>query len=292
MRRPRRSLGRRRGAPLRPVNALASVLTTFNLYCGLASMFSSISGNYEAAALWILAAIVFDVLDGAVAKMTHTVSEFGKELDSLCDLVTFGVAPAVLLYTAYLQEEQWVAPIMRKTGSGIAIIFVICGALRLARYNVYQSNSREYFSGLPIPAAGGTLAAFVLFTRNLGLNVTFYVVGPFTLALAGLMVSSVRYPKDKLKLFVLAPRNAFRVLLFCAAAIAAFHYASERAASKTIMLFPIAALYVLFGIAEEVILRLQRRRAQRALAPQSSRHAESGPDGGPEPAGSNSPERL
>lgn len=258
----RQRIKKKRLARRRPVNVLASVLTTVSLYCGIGGIFASISGKYTVAAKYVLAAIVFDVLDGAVAKLTRSVSDFGKELDSLADLVSFGVAPAVLIYTAYLHQERLSGPFIYKTGSVLAVIYVICGALRLARFNVYQSEQREYFTGLPIPAAAVTIASFVLFTQTLGLDVAFYVLGPLTLLLAGLMVSTVRYPKDKLKYFILAPRNAFRLLVLCVAAIAAFHYASEQL-SPVVALFPLTATYLLFGLADTAFTVVRRRQVRR-----------------------------
>ena len=251
--RPKRKQTLRR----RPINVLASVMTTFSLYCGIASIFAAIAGRFETAAYFIGAAMVFDILDGTVARLTRSVSEFGKQLDSLCDLVSFGVAPAVLIYTAFLQEGQDIDGVMSRVGSVMAIIYVICGALRLARYNVYQSEVRDYFTGLPIPAAGAVISSFVLFTHYYELRVAFWVLGPLTLTLAYLMVSTVRYPKDKLKLFVLAPKNAFRFLALCVVGIAAFHYAVQH--SPGIPLFLLSLSYALFGIAEGLIARFRRK---------------------------------
>ena len=83
-----------------PINVAASVITTFALYCGIASIFAAIRDDFELASYWILAAILFDMLDGTIARLTKSVSDFGKELDSLADMVAFGVAPAVLIYNA------------------------------------------------------------------------------------------------------------------------------------------------------------------------------------------------
>ena len=247
----------------KPINVLASFITVLSLYFGLASMFLSMREKYDLAALAILGAIVCDMLDGTVARLTKSVSEFGKELDSLCDLVSFGVAPAVLTYHAYWREEQMQGSPEGRTGAIIAIIFVVLGALRLARFNVYQSSHRDSFTGLPIPAAGGSIASFVLFADYWNLNVKFWVLGPLTLLLAALMVSNVRYPKDRLKrAFVVAPRNAFRLLALSGVVIAAIHYAATH--SPSIILFPIVMTYVLFGPCEELAGRFRGRRAAPA----------------------------
>ena len=255
----------------RPINVLASFITACSLYLGLASMFLSMREKYDWAAFAILGALVCDMLDGTVARITKSVSEFGKELDSLCDLVSFGVAPAVLIYHAYWREEQMAGTPEGLTGSIIAIVFVVLGALRLARYNVYQSTQRESFTGLPIPAAGGTIASLVLFTNYWELNVAFWVLGPLTLILAALMVSTVRYPKDRLKrAFVVAPRNAFRLLALSGIVLAVIHYAATQ--SPAIVFFPIFMGYVLFGLYDDFVMRFLGRRAAPAagLAPTES----------------------
>jgi len=197
-----------------------------------------------------------------VVRLSKSVSDFGKEFDSLCDLVSFGVAPAVLIYHAYLREEQLAGSRVGRTGAFIAIIYVIFGALRLARYNVFQSTQRESFTGLPIPAAGATVASLVLFTEYWDLHVAWYLLGPLTLALATLMISTVRYPKDRMKkAFVVSPRNAFRWLALGGVAIAAFHFPVTH--SPAIVLFPLSMSYVLFGPLEELVLRLRGRGAVR-----------------------------
>lgn len=267
----------------RPINVIASGLTTMGLYCGIASTFAAIKGEYKEAAYWILGAMVFDVLDGTVAKLTKTVSEFGKQLDSLCDVVAFGVAPAVLIFTAYINVDglppaltlpigalRPTPTLITQMGAVMAIIFVICGALRLARFNTYQSERRDYFTGLPIPAAGGTIATFVLFAHHIGINVLFRVIAPLTLVLAFLMVSTIRYPKDQMKSFVLAPRNAFPILVLCVFGIALFHVLYDR--SPAIALFPIAMAYVLYGIVDSIYLRVFRK--QSLLPPLSEQAAE------------------
>lgn len=271
---------RRQKARRRPINVLASAMTTMSLYLGVASIFASIGSEYDRAAFLIFGAILFDMLDGTVARLTHSVSEFGKELDSLCDLVSFGVAPAVLVFSVYLQHAPQEGSFVGKTGAFVAIIFVICTALRLARYNTYQSEMRESFVGLPSPAAGATVASFVLFLRFFGFfksNFEYYAVGALTLLMAGLMVSTVRYPKDRMKAFVLSPNHAFMVLGVIAYAVAIIHYAVT--ISPAIVLFPLTGTYVLFGIGDTLYSRLARRSQNEAGAAPSGGHtAQHGPD--------------
>ena len=257
----------------KPINVLASVMTTMNLYCGIASIFASIGAEFEKAAIFILVGIIFDTLDGAVARITKSTSDFGKELDSLCDIVTFGVAPGVLVFVSYLPDAPTVhfalseveESIIGKTGSYMAIVYIICVALRLARFNTFQAERTDYFTGLPSPAAGGTLASFVLFlgyfeeklvTHNLG-PWAYYLLGPMAVICAFLMVSTVRYPKNKFKSFVLAPRRAFIALGLYALMVVAIHYAVSQ--SPSIVLFPLGAAYVLFGIGDTLWCILARR---------------------------------
>ena len=264
IRRKKRSRRRQRNRRRRPINVAASVLTTFSLYCGISSVFASINGEYDNAAYWIFGAMVFDILDGAVARLTNSVSEFGKELDSLSDAVSFGVAPAVLMYTGFLQDARGVNTLPDPTTSVVAISFVICAVLRLARYNVYQSSRRDYFVGLPSPAAAGTLASYVLFALYFELRLNFWILSPMTVILAVLMVSSVLYPKDRLRAVILSPRHAFQFLVMSVVGIAIFHYARQY--SPAIILLPLAGSYVLFGIGMDVYLRLRRLTRKQRLA--------------------------
>lgn len=246
----------------RPINVLASVMTTMGLYLGTMSIFASIGLEFQMAAYCILGAIVFDMLDGFVARITRSTSEFGKELDSLCDAVSFGVAPAVLVFMAYLPEgfhlpvSARAESIVGKTGSYMAIIYVICTVLRLARFNTYQADRKEDFVGLPSPAAGASIASMVLFlqyfeprfeTHHLG-ALAYFALGPTAVLLALLMVSTVRYPKNRLKAFILAPRHAFTALGVCAFIIAIIHYAMTT--SPAILFFPLTVAYVSFGVVD------------------------------------------
>ncbi len=264
--RPLRGLRRKKpgiaAAPrrFRPVNVLASVMTTMNLYMGVASIFASIAQDFRGAAMCSLLASVFDMLDGFVARLTRSVSEFGKQLDSLCDMVSFGIAPAVLIFMVYLPDglklnlPSRAEELLDRTGAYIGIIYSICAALRLARFNTFQADLRDSFIGLPSPAAGGTLAAGILFLHHFESlerpldSAAYFLLGPFTVLLALLMVSAVRYPKGRLKALVLKPQHAYVTLAIIAFGIAVLHYALTRSAS--LVLFPMALAYVLFGPAE------------------------------------------
>ncbi len=149
-----------RKQPRRGIFLLPSLLTTGNLFCGFMALVLTSQSRFTEAAISLFVAMVLDMLDGKVARLTKTTTQFGVEFDSLADVVSFGVAPAFMLYTFAL------APLGRAAWLG-AFLFAICGALRLARFNVYSGVSdRRYFVGLPIPAAAGIVASVVLLLGN------------------------------------------------------------------------------------------------------------------------------
>lgn len=174
------------------IYVLPNLMTTGNLFSGFFAVIQSIKGNYLYAAYAIVVAAVFDQLDGRLARLTRSTSKFGAEYDSLCDLVSFGMAPGVLLFLWALQpfgRLGWVA----------CFLFVACGALRLARFNV-QANvvEKNYFQGLPIPMAAGIVASSVLAFQDLEMdplgNPGLLIM---TILLAVVMVSNFRFRSFK-----------------------------------------------------------------------------------------------
>src|ERR1700739_4935016 len=136
----------------RGVSVLPTLFTVGNLFCGYLSIWCSIRGTFETAAYLVIVAAVLDALDGRIARMTNSASEFGEEYDSLADLVSFGVAPAVLAYS-------WGLADFPRPGFVASFLFVVCGSMRLARFNIQTKVAdKRYFVGLPIPAAAGTIA--------------------------------------------------------------------------------------------------------------------------------------
>lgn len=142
---------------------LPSLFTCANMAFGILSIVSSIDGWFIRAAWLLTFALACDIIDGRIARLTHTTSDFGLQLDSLSDLISFGIAPALMIYMLVLKE-------MDKIGIAIAVLFVLCSALRLARYNVMalKGISFENFKGLPTPASAGVLISFVLSYELLG----------------------------------------------------------------------------------------------------------------------------
>jgi len=145
-----------REQPRRGIFLLPSLLTTGNLFCGFLAIVLSAQARFVEAAVAVFVGMILDILDGKVARLTRTTTQFGVEFDSLADVVSFCVAPAFMLYALALQQFGRVAWLG-------AFLFVICGALRLARFNVYQGvTDRRYFVGLPTPAAAGIVASTAL----------------------------------------------------------------------------------------------------------------------------------
>ncbi|MBN1382731.1 MAG: CDP-diacylglycerol--serine O-phosphatidyltransferase [Deltaproteobacteria bacterium] len=192
------------------VYLLPNLFTTASLFCGFYSIIASVKGNFFIAAIAIIIAIALDGLDGRIARITNTISKFGAEYDSLSDLVSFGVAPTVLMYMwSLFQHGKW--------GWLTAFLFVVCGAMRLARFNV-QSDliDSRVFNGLPIPAAAAAVATAVLLYHYLGGEGTFSnpVVIFSVIGLSLLMVSSVKYYSFKdLNFFARQPFMSFFLIV-------------------------------------------------------------------------------
>ncbi|HEY2797745.1 MAG TPA: CDP-diacylglycerol--serine O-phosphatidyltransferase [Thermoanaerobaculia bacterium] len=171
---------------------LPTLFTVGNLFCGYLSVWCSIRGTFEIAAVLIIAAGVLDGLDGRIARMTHSTSAFGEQYDSMADLVSFGVAPAVLAYSWGLSD-------FHRLGWLVSFLFVVCGSMRLARFNIQTHVvDKRYFVGLPIPAGAGSVATLVLATpERLVSRVWMGGLLVVTVILSYLMISTIRYRSFK-----------------------------------------------------------------------------------------------
>ncbi len=224
---------------------LPSLCTTASMFWGFFSIVRSINGDYYIASWAILVAGVFDMLDGRIARMTRTMSDFGKEYDSLVDLASFGLAPAILIYTWSLSQ-------FKNVGWFFAFVYFACAALRLARFNV-QSSEKKGFMGLPSPAAANLLTTFVL------LNHYFHGPGPIrslaalilTPLMGVLMVSHIGY--RSFKEIDVNGRNSFYVLI--GAAVLAGLIAIE----PDIMMFVGFSIYALSGPVGSLLARRKTR---------------------------------
>jgi CDP-diacylglycerol--serine O-phosphatidyltransferase len=179
---------------------LPNALTTGAMFAGFYSIISGINGNYIAAAVAVLVAGLLDGLDGRVARMTNTQSEFGVQYDSLSDLISFGLAPALLAFNWSLSSLKDLSPLAGKLGWLAAFLFVACAALRLARFNTQAGSAdKTYFQGLATPAAAGTLVSTIWFCADQGISgeSVRWLMGFETIALGLLMFSQIRYFSGK-----------------------------------------------------------------------------------------------
>lgn len=207
------------------------------MFAGFYAILAAIKGDYVHAAWAMMIAVVFDGLDGWIARLTNSTTRFGIELDSLSDLIAFGVAPAVILY-------KWALVPFGRIGWAAAFIFVACGALRLARYNVQMgSTEKKSFTGMPIPAAASVVAATVLFYNELhrsGSKSVFILI--LTVMLSILMVSTLRFHGAKELDF--KKRKPFWILVAILLVLAIMIMHPE------IALFVFAMIYIVTGIIE------------------------------------------
>jgi CDP-diacylglycerol--serine O-phosphatidyltransferase len=233
------------------VYILPNLLTTVSLFSGLLGMIWALEGDFDGAAMAILFAAFMDGLDGKVARLTNTASEFGVQYDSLADLVAFGVAPAIILW-------QWHLHAFGRLGMAAAFVFVACGALRLARFNVtanLAATSKKFFTGLPIPAAGCTVAAYILFQALLpefmrGLLPSSALV--LALILGMLMVSRIRYASFKEYGFVRAhPFSSFVTVVLLFGLIVS---------QPRLLCFLFLAAYILSGLVYSFIILPRRNK--------------------------------
>jgi len=231
---------------------LPNLFTSGNLFCGFFSIISSLKGDFSKAAIALFVAGLFDFLDGRIARMTKTHSRFGEEYDSLADLISFGAAPAVMMYLWALQPYG-------RLGWLAAFLFLVCGALRLARFNVQaQSIEKRHFQGLPIPIAAGVIASSVLLfvgvfsegTKNV------YMLS-ITFLLAFLMVSNIQY--RSFKDFDLRHTRSFGVLVLVVLMLIVF------ASHPELTLFVVSTLYVAAGC---VIHFFRRYRKMKKRPPE------------------------
>ncbi len=211
--------------------------TMGNLVCGFIAIVSAAGGELVTACWLIVLAGFFDALDGKVARFSGAASPFGIQLDSLADVVSFGTAPAFIIYLVIpesLGKWSWI----------ICVVYLIAASYRLARYNLHADNEeKKGFWGLPVPGAGITLAAYIIFCNEIWGEVHYiqYLVA-MVLLFALLMVSQVEY--DSLPDHLNTPQNKIKIAVFTVCAIAAL-------IKPKLLLFPIFAAYIMLGLVRE-----------------------------------------
>src|SRR5919198_2459974 len=196
----------------RGVSLLPSIFTLGNMFCGYACVVYAMRGEYETAAPFIGFAIVLDMLDGRIARLTGTASDFGLQFDSLADVISFGIAPAILSFSWGLQP-------LGRLGWAAGFLFVTAAAMRLARFNIQAASGgdKRYFAGMPSPAAAGVPAATV-YAYPWAIHDYYEALPVLAMVLvpAMLMVSTIRF--RSFKTIDLQARRPYRVLLLIAAA--------------------------------------------------------------------------
>ncbi len=238
--------------PKKGVYFLPNAITICGMFAGFYAILSAINGNFLHAAWAIVIANIFDGLDGLVARLTNTTTRFGIELDSLSDLVAFGVAPAVMMY-------KWALMPFERLGWAVAFLFVACGALRLARFNVQSSSpGSKAFKGIPIPAAATVLASIVIFYYEFyngvpDKNIFFPVI---MILLSLLMVSTLRY--HGLKEIDFGEMKPFWALIAFILVLFVLFVHPPTA------IFIFAMTYLIWGLIENAYLLLKRRKLKQA----------------------------
>ena len=236
----------------RAVILFPSGLTLGNLFFGIFAIITASRGDFRMAGVWVLWGGICDALDGRVARATNAGSQFGEELDSLVDAVSFGLAPAMIMYFAVLNRDGW--------DWIFVFLFAACAVMRLARFNIEQAGTaKTYFQGLPSPAAGITLASYYWFSQSwlysygaIG-NLPWQELLRFLMfALAALMISNVPYPAF--------PRTGFRSLRALGATILVLGSITLLITKRLEYFFPLTLIYVAWGLIRWVFSGLFERR--------------------------------
>ncbi len=177
---------------LKLIYILPNLFTAVSAFLGVISVLASVKGDYEKAVIYIMLSLIFDGLDGRVARLTKTMSKFGAEFDSLADIVAFGVAPAILFYYS-------IGIHYGKLGSLVAAMYVVFGAIRLARFNITSAtNEPSVFIGVPIPTAAVVISMWIMVYEKYSVfNGCEFIIILCQIGLSFLMVSNVRYPSFK-----------------------------------------------------------------------------------------------
>ncbi|MCL2760673.1 MAG: CDP-diacylglycerol--serine O-phosphatidyltransferase [Desulfuromonadales bacterium] len=240
---------------------LPNLFTTGSLFAGFYGIVAGVNGNYRTAAIWILVSALFDGLDGKVARATGTMSKFGVEYDSLADLVAFGVAPGLLMYL-------WALRPFGRLGWLAAFLFVVCAALRLARFNVQvETVESKRFIGLPSPAAASMVSITILFFYHMGWDSSYRKLAILILiyCLAFLMVSNVKYYSFKDPGII--KRQPFGFLVLAVALLIII------AAEPTVMMFALLGCYIFSGPVTALISCPRRRRLGKAIRKRKRRES-------------------
>ncbi len=245
---------RRRG-----IYILPNLFTTAALFAGFYSIVAAMNSHFESAAIAIFVAMILDGMDGRIARLTNTQTDFGVQYDSLSDMVSFGLAPALVVY-------QWSLYGLGKLGWVGSFVFAASTALRLARFNTQAASAdKQFFQGLPSPAAAALIAGLIWFGNSQGLwdgSTITYVSFPLTVIAGILMVSNIRY--HSFKQFDLKGRKPFITGLMIVLVFALV------ASKPPLVLFLLSLIYATSGPVLTLVL-IRKRRAERKLQESSSK---------------------
>ena len=251
----------RRNKGPRTVPFLPNFVTTIGLFFGFNSLHFSLMGKFYMAAVMIFLAAFIDAIDGRIARATNSTSAFGKEYDSLSDVICFGVAPAMMVYL-------WELKGYGRLGFLACFLFVACGALRLARFNTDTSGDNTKFTGLPIPVAAAALASVILLSDTIGsIPDTPVLIGVYCLSF--LMVSTVKYPSFKHVEYIRA--HPFQLLVAGLLLVVVIASAPEIMAFALTMTFVVGGL--LLGAIAAVFARKKSVNADQEPIPGNSHHS-------------------
>jgi len=232
---------------------IPSLFTILNAFCGFLSIVNAANGQFETASWFIVYATLFDMVDGLVARMLKTSSDFGVELDSLSDVISFGVAPSFLLYSIFFKDFEGI-------GIALASLIMVFSAIRLARFNVELIGyDKDKFKGLPTPIASVTICSYLIFYHNkiFSDNLSYYLIFILVIALPILMISRFTYitlPKLSKK----SIKKNFPIFLILISVLIIIGLTKGKSA------FPFVILYILSGIIMSITKMFTKRKPPRS----------------------------
>lgn len=239
---------------------LPNIFTAMNIGCGYVAIMYSIKGDFYKACMFIFLGAIFDSVDGRVARLTGTSSSFGEQFDSLSDLISFGIAPSIIFYNRFLLDTG-------RLGMVVAFIFLLCGALRLARFNANISKVKsDFFQGLPIPGAALAVLSYILVSLDFPqVFSALWLAIPYILLYAILMISNIPFPSFKNSDWV--KKNKRKVLFLI------FLVISSLFIYEQVMIPVIISLYVALSL---VYALMNRKKLQNVFDwdPESEEEAE------------------
>ncbi|OIQ16686.1 MAG: CDP-diacylglycerol--serine O-phosphatidyltransferase [Bacteriovorax sp. MedPE-SWde] len=228
--------------PKRVAYFLPNTFTALNMACGFASIIFAMKGNFYIACLLLLLGAIFDMVDGRVARLTGTQSLFGEQFDSISDVVSFGMAPALLMYLKFFTE-------MGRFGVIVPFIYLLCGALRLARFNAnIDKVTSDFFQGLPIPGAALGVIGFILASTEFSFGPwASYIAAAYAVGYGFLMISNIPFASFKNSEFVKKNKRKVLAIIFLTFSLILLY--------EQVMILGVISVYVLSCLIYDVVKR-------------------------------------